>query len=66
MAGLVHVRRNYTDRREKVPKGKRVRSVPMTPDVIDALGRLKGREHFAGDERASPSERLCAAVVAKR
>ena len=50
VAGLVHVRRNYTDRREKMPKGKRVRSVPMTPDVIEALGRLKGREHFAGDD----------------
>jgi integrase len=31
VGGLVHVRRNYTDGREKVPKGKRVRSVPMTP-----------------------------------
>ncbi len=49
-AGLLHVRRNYTDHREKVPKGKRVRSVPMTPDVIDALGRLKERERFTADD----------------
>ncbi len=48
--GMLHVRRNYTDRREKAPKGKRVRSVPMTPDVIDALGRHKEREHFAADD----------------
>jgi len=50
VAGLLHVRRNYTDHREKVPKGKRVRSVPMTPDVIDALGRLKERERFTADD----------------
>jgi integrase len=47
--GLLHVRRNYTDRREKVPKGKRVRSVPMTREVVDTLARLKEREHFTGD-----------------
>jgi len=50
VGGLLHVRRNYTDRREKMPKGKRVRAVPMTPDVIDVLGRLKEREHFAADD----------------
>ncbi len=50
LGGLLHVRRNYTDRREKVPKGKKVRSVPMTPDVIDGLARLKEREDFTADE----------------
>jgi site-specific recombinase XerD len=50
VGGLVHVRRNYTDRREKVPKGRKVRSVPMTPDVVDALARLKEREHFTADD----------------
>jgi integrase len=50
VGGLLHVRRNYTDRREKVPKGKRVRSVPMTPAVVDALARLKEREHFSGED----------------
>lgn len=50
VGGLLHVRRNYTDRTEKVPKGKRVRSVPMTPAVVDALATLKDREHFTADE----------------
>ncbi len=51
VGGLLHVRKNFTDRREKeYPKGRKVRSVPMTPDVVDALGRLKEREHFTGDE----------------
>jgi integrase len=49
VGGLLHVRRNYTDRREKVPKGKRVRSVPMTPPVADALARLKERGYLAED-----------------
>jgi integrase len=47
--GLLHVRRNYTGGVEKVPKGKRVRSVPMMPQVIDTLAQLKGREHFTED-----------------
>jgi integrase len=47
---LVHVKRNYTDRRVKVPKGKKVRSVPMASPVIDRLARLKDREHFTGDD----------------
>lgn len=49
VGGLLHVRRNYTGGREKVPKGKKVRSVPMVPEVIDVLGRLKERQHFTGD-----------------
>jgi integrase len=50
-SGLIHVRRNYSykEGKEKVPKGKRVRSVPMMPAVIDVLARLKEREHFTGD-----------------
>ncbi len=48
--GLLHVRRNYTGGRDKIPKGKRVRSVPMMPDVVDVLGKLKEREHFTGDD----------------
>jgi hypothetical protein len=50
VGGLLHVRANYTDRRKKVPKGKKVRSVPMTPHVVDELGRLKEREHFTGED----------------
>ena len=49
VGGLLHVRRNYTDGREKMPKGKRVRSVPMTPRVVDTLGRLKDRGYLAED-----------------
>lgn len=49
LGGLLHVRSNYTDRTEKIPKGKRVRSVPMIPEVTDALGELKEREHFTVD-----------------
>lgn len=33
-----------------MPKGKRVRSVPMMPDVVSALATLKEREHFTGDD----------------
>jgi integrase len=47
--GLLHVRRNFTGGVEKVPKGKRVRSVPMMPAVVDALGKLKERERFTSD-----------------
>jgi integrase len=50
VGGLVHVRRNYTDGREKVPKGKQVRSVPMMPELIDVLAKLKEREEFTGDD----------------
>jgi integrase len=51
VGGLLHVRRNYDSKRdvEMVPKGKRVRSVPMMPEVMDLLGRLKGREYFTDD-----------------
>jgi hypothetical protein len=39
-----------------VPKGKRVRSVPMMPAVIDLLGKLKGagRVHRRGGSRLHP------------
>jgi integrase len=39
----------YTGGVDKIPKGKKVRSVPMTPAVIDALAALKNREHFTED-----------------
>jgi len=48
VGGLLHVRRNYTDGREKMPKGKRC-GVPMTPPVVDALGRLKERGYVVDD-----------------
>ena len=49
VAGLIHVRSNFTGGKEKMPKGKRVRSVPMMPDVMTTLATLKEREHFTGD-----------------
>jgi integrase len=49
ITGLLHVKRNYTGGEEKIPKGKRVRSVPMMPDVVTALAKLKERENFTGD-----------------
>lgn len=48
--GLLHVRRNFTGGVDKMPKGKRVRSVPMTGDVLDALAKLKERGDFTSDE----------------
>jgi integrase len=50
VTGLVHVRRNYTDSRLKIPKGKKVGSVPMVRDVADCLARLKERERFTDDD----------------
>jgi integrase len=50
VVGLVHVRRNYTGKALKVPKGKKARSVPATPDVVDSLAGLKDREYFTGDD----------------
>jgi integrase len=50
VGGLLHVRRNFTGGVEKVPKGKRVRSVPMMPAVIDTLAKLKEREEFTADD----------------
>lgn len=51
VGGLLHVRHNWDHkfRVEKMPKGKRVRSVPLMPDAMDALARLKERDHFTGD-----------------
>src|SRR5690606_9154669 len=39
LAGLVHVRRSwdYKHKVEKVPKGKKVRSVPLMAEMVDAF-----------------------------
>jgi integrase len=52
LGGLVHVKRtwDYKRKREKMPKGKRVRSVPMMPAVVDALAELKDASEFAADD----------------
>jgi integrase len=48
--GLLHVQRNYTDGKDKIPKGKKVRSVPMTPAVMDALAKLKERGYLTDND----------------
>jgi integrase len=42
----LHVRRNYTDKREKRPKSGKVRSAPMADDVMRALDGLSRRGHL--------------------
>jgi integrase len=49
----IHVRRSARSGAAgtiKVPKSRKVRSVPMTPQVATALARLGTRELFAGDD----------------
>jgi integrase len=52
VGGLLHVRRSWDYKAgvEKVPKGKRVRSVPLMPDVVDTLAGLKERGHFTEED----------------
>jgi hypothetical protein len=70
VGGLLHVRHNYTDRREKMPKGKRVRSVPMTPRVVDTLARRRSAAtcqrtatSFSATRRAVTSTHGCSAAA---
>jgi integrase len=70
VTGLLHVRRNYTKGEEKVPKGKRVRSVPMTPHVVDTLARLKERGYLTDDDDLvfsnTAGDHLCAMGLRRR
>jgi integrase len=50
VSGLLHVRKNFVNGREKVPKGKRVRSVPMMAQVVDGLALERERDHWIGDD----------------
>jgi integrase len=54
----IRVRRSYNIHGGLgTPKSGRVRSVPMVPDVAQALARLSSREDFVGDEElVFPSE----------
>jgi len=48
---LVHVTGGYTDAGgDALPKGYRVRSVPMMPQIAQTLAPLREREHFIDDE----------------
>ncbi len=46
----IRVRANYSFGELVTPKSGKVRSVPMVPEVAQALARLGQREHFTGDE----------------
>lgn len=47
---VIRVRGNYAAGQLTTPKSGRVRSVPMAPDVAEALGKLGQREHFTSDD----------------
>ena len=46
----VRVRTSYAAGQLTTPKSGKVRSVPMAPDVGEALARLGQREHWVGDD----------------
>lgn len=46
----IHVRRAVRNNRVGLPKGGKVRSVPMQPDVAEALARLSGRGWFVAED----------------
>ncbi len=46
----IRVRANYSYGELVTPKSGKIRSVPMIPDVAQALARLGQREHFTADE----------------
>jgi integrase len=48
---LIHVERGFTDEGgEDLPKSYRVRSVPLMPQVAQALSKLRAREFFTADD----------------
>ena len=47
---LIHVRRSYVERAEGVPKSGRVRSVPMSDQVLVVLDGLSRGDRFTADE----------------
>ncbi len=53
----IRVRAGYSQGALSTPKSGRVRSVPMAPDVAQALAKLGQREHFTGpDDLVFPGE----------
>jgi integrase len=64
---LIRVRSSYADGVLTTPKSGEVRSVPLAPDIAEALAKLGHREYFTGDddlvfcgEVGQLSRRLCA------
>ncbi len=49
----IRVRANYSHGELVTPKSGKIRSVPMIPEVAQALARLSQRELFMGDEDPS-------------
>ena len=47
---VVRVRSSYADGALTTPKSGKVRSVPMAPDVAEALAKLGQRENWTGDD----------------
>ncbi len=47
---LIRVRSSYANGALTTPKSGKVRSVPLAPDVAEALAKLGQREHFTGDD----------------
>jgi integrase len=47
---VLRVRASYAVGALTAPKSGKVRSVPLAPDVAQALARLSQREHFTGDD----------------
>ncbi len=46
----LRVRASYADGALTTPKSGKVRSVPMPPNVAEALTRLRGRDRWVGDD----------------
>ncbi len=46
----IRVRSNYSFGELVTPKSGKIRTLPMVPDVAEALARLGQREHFSADE----------------
>jgi integrase len=47
---VIRVRASYADGALTTPKSGKVRSVPMAPDVAEALAKLGQRENWTGDD----------------
>jgi integrase len=49
-SSVVRVRANYSTGQVTTPKSGKVRSVPLAPDVAEALARLGQRDQFTGED----------------
>lgn len=49
-SSVIRVRASYAGGRVTTPKSGKVRSVPLAPDVAQALARLNGRKRFTGED----------------